>query len=227
MTRLGRASALLGVFAGDYAILMLINGQLTDFDVSAGVCAVALLGAALFEYVFRLSRKTLADERAAVWIVWAWKARKAATTVAQAIAPLKPSVAGYLTVRRSGAAVSASQPAEYHARTQRDDPAGRRSHHRTRWLPGSLWIRAVPFAGDVLLKREFLAGNDSDRVTCRDLADDLGRGRLVPGCMIGQRTDRMIRAADRSMSNLLPQTVIRTCPCIPLSNEVSSVCGHA
>ena len=67
MTRLGRASALLGVFAGGYAILMLINGQLTDFDVSAGVCAVALLGAALFEYVFRLSRKTLADERAAVW----------------------------------------------------------------------------------------------------------------------------------------------------------------
>lgn len=66
MTRLGRASALLGVLAGDYAILMLINGQLTDFDVSAGVCAVALLGAALFEYVFRLSRKTLADERAAV-----------------------------------------------------------------------------------------------------------------------------------------------------------------
>jgi hypothetical protein len=123
MTRLGRASALLGVFAGDYAILMLINGQLTDFDVSAGVCD--------------------------------------------------------------------------------------------------------PFAGDVLLKREFLAGNDSDRVTCRDLADDLGRGRLVPGRMICQRTDRMIRAADRSMSNLLPQTVIRTCPCSPLSNEVSSVFGHA
>ena len=67
MTRLGRASALLGIFAGDYAILMLINGPLTDFDVSAGVCAVALLGAALFEYVVRLSRKTLADGRAAVW----------------------------------------------------------------------------------------------------------------------------------------------------------------
>jgi hypothetical protein len=147
MTRLGRASALLGVFAGDYAILMLINGQLTDFDVSAGVCAVALLGAALFEYVFRLSRKTLADERAAVWIVWAWKARKAATTVAQAIAPLKPSVVGYLTLRRAGAAVSASQPAEYHARTQRDDPAaaGRSSPHSlARWISQ---IRAVPFAG--------------------------------------------------------------------------------
>ena len=36
MTRLARASALLAVFAGDYAILMLINGQLTDFDVSEG-----------------------------------------------------------------------------------------------------------------------------------------------------------------------------------------------
>jgi hypothetical protein len=48
MTRLGRASVFLAVFAGGYAILMLINGQLTDFGVSAGVCAVALLGAALF-----------------------------------------------------------------------------------------------------------------------------------------------------------------------------------
>jgi hypothetical protein len=58
MTRLGRASVFLAVFAGDYAILMLINGQPTDFDVSAGVCAVALLEAAVFEYVVRLSRKT-------------------------------------------------------------------------------------------------------------------------------------------------------------------------
>jgi hypothetical protein len=50
MTRLGRASVFLAVFAGDYAILMLINGQLTDFGVSAGVCAVALLWAALFAW---------------------------------------------------------------------------------------------------------------------------------------------------------------------------------
>ena len=28
-------------------------------------------------------------------------------------------------------------------------------------------------------------------------------GRLVPGCMIGWRTDRMIRAGDRSMSKML------------------------
>lgn len=44
MTRLGRASALLAVFAGDYATLMLINGQLTDFDVSVGVCALPYSG---------------------------------------------------------------------------------------------------------------------------------------------------------------------------------------
>ena len=50
MTRLGRASVVLAVFAGGYAILMLINGQLTDFGVSAGVCGVALIGAALFAW---------------------------------------------------------------------------------------------------------------------------------------------------------------------------------
>ena len=61
MTRLGRAPSLLAVFASDYAILMLINGQLTDFDASVGVCAVALLGAALFEYVFTPSRKAAAE----------------------------------------------------------------------------------------------------------------------------------------------------------------------
>jgi hypothetical protein len=74
MTRLGRAAALIAVFAGGYAILMLINGQLTDFDVSAGVCAAALLGATLFGYVVRLSRKTLAHGRAAVWERRDWEA---------------------------------------------------------------------------------------------------------------------------------------------------------
>jgi hypothetical protein len=73
MTRLGRAFALIAVFAGGYAILM-IDGQLTDFDVSAGVCASALLGAALSEYVVRLSRKTLAHGRAAVWERRDWEA---------------------------------------------------------------------------------------------------------------------------------------------------------
>jgi hypothetical protein len=33
MTRLGGVSVFLAVFAGGYAILMLINGQLTDFGV--------------------------------------------------------------------------------------------------------------------------------------------------------------------------------------------------
>lgn len=44
MTRLGRASALLVVFAGDYAILMLINGQLTDLDIFAGLCSCVTRG---------------------------------------------------------------------------------------------------------------------------------------------------------------------------------------
>jgi hypothetical protein len=60
MTRLGRASMFLAVCAGGYAILMPINGQLTDFGVSSCVCAVAILAAALSEYVVRPSRKALA-----------------------------------------------------------------------------------------------------------------------------------------------------------------------
>jgi hypothetical protein len=39
MTRLGKASALNTHPARDYAIPMLINGELTDFDFSARVCA--------------------------------------------------------------------------------------------------------------------------------------------------------------------------------------------
>jgi hypothetical protein len=49
-----------------------------------------------------------------------------------------------------------------------------------------------------------------NRVTCCDLAHRLRHFRAAPGSMIGQRSDRMIRAADRSMSNLLPQTATRT-----------------
>jgi hypothetical protein len=44
MTRLGKASALIAVFAAGYAILMLINDQLTDFDISAGPVAVSCAG---------------------------------------------------------------------------------------------------------------------------------------------------------------------------------------
>lgn len=85
MTRLGRASALLGVFAGFYAILMLINDRITVFGRSAGVSAVASLAAALLEYVVRPSRKTLANERAAVWERRDRDAREAATKVEQVI----------------------------------------------------------------------------------------------------------------------------------------------
>jgi hypothetical protein len=63
VTRLGRACALIAVFAGGYAILMLINGQLTDFDVSAGVGAATLLGATLFESVVRLPQDARAWTR--------------------------------------------------------------------------------------------------------------------------------------------------------------------
>ena len=94
MTRLSRASALLAVFAGYYAIVMLIDGQLTDFDISAGVCAVALLGATLFEYVFRLSRKTLADERAAVWDCVGVAGAQGGHHSRASYHPLKPSVVG-------------------------------------------------------------------------------------------------------------------------------------
>ena len=48
MTGLGRASVFLPILASDYAILMLINGQLTDFCVTARFSAIATPGAALF-----------------------------------------------------------------------------------------------------------------------------------------------------------------------------------
>ncbi|WP_297701570.1 hypothetical protein, partial [Mycobacterium sp.] len=71
-----------------------------------------------------------------------------------------------------------------------------------------------------------MAGNDFNRLTCRDLAGDLDRGRLVSASMIDQRTDRMIRVAERSMSKLLPHTAIGKHPYIPLWNEVSSAFKH-
>ena len=53
----------------------------------------------------------------------------------------------------------------------------------------------------------------------------IGRHRLAPGCMIGQRIDRNNRAPDRSMSNLLPRKVISDVPMHPSLDEVSSVLG--
>lgn len=52
MIRLGRASAPSRSLRRRLRVLMLIDGQLTDFNVSAGVWAGALIGVALFEYVF-------------------------------------------------------------------------------------------------------------------------------------------------------------------------------
>jgi glutathione S-transferase len=73
MTRLGRASALLGVFAGDYAILTLINGQLTDFDISAGVCAVALLAAAFSNTASGWAAGSSRMIAQLFGFVWVWK----------------------------------------------------------------------------------------------------------------------------------------------------------
>ena len=50
MTRLRIASLFLAVVAGDYAALRLIYGQLTDFGVSAAVCAGSLVTAGLIAH---------------------------------------------------------------------------------------------------------------------------------------------------------------------------------
>ena len=50
MTRLRIASLFVAVVAGDYAALRLIYGQLTDFGVSAAVCAGSLVTAGLIAH---------------------------------------------------------------------------------------------------------------------------------------------------------------------------------
>jgi hypothetical protein len=50
MTRLRVAALFLAVVAGDYAALRLIYGQLTDFGVSAAVCAGSLVTAGLIAH---------------------------------------------------------------------------------------------------------------------------------------------------------------------------------
>ena len=47
MTRLRIASLFVAVVAGDYAALMLINGQLMDFGVAAAICAGSSVAAGL------------------------------------------------------------------------------------------------------------------------------------------------------------------------------------
>jgi hypothetical protein len=67
MTRLRSASLFVAVVAGDYAVLRLIYGQLTDFGVSAAVCAGSLVTAALIAYADNRRRQAMARGRAAVW----------------------------------------------------------------------------------------------------------------------------------------------------------------
>jgi len=67
MTRLRIASLFVAVVAGDYAALMLIDGQLIDFGVTAAICAGSSVAAGLIAYAGRRRRKAAARGRAAVW----------------------------------------------------------------------------------------------------------------------------------------------------------------
>ena len=67
MSRLRTASLFLAVVAGDYAALRLIYGQLTDFGVSAAVCAGSLVAAGLIAHAENRRRQAVARGRAAVW----------------------------------------------------------------------------------------------------------------------------------------------------------------
>jgi hypothetical protein len=67
MTRLRIASLFVAVVAGDYAVLRLIYGQLTDFGVSAAVSAGSLVAAGLIAYAGWRRRNAVARGRAAAW----------------------------------------------------------------------------------------------------------------------------------------------------------------
>jgi hypothetical protein len=78
MTRLRIASLFVAVVAGDYAALMLIDGQLTHFSVAAAICAGSSVAAGLIAYaddeaarrqheLGRGRRRAAARGRAAVW----------------------------------------------------------------------------------------------------------------------------------------------------------------
>lgn len=67
MTRLRIASLFVAVVTGDYAALMLVDGQLTDFGVTAAICAGSSAAAGLTTYAGRRRRKAVARGRAAVW----------------------------------------------------------------------------------------------------------------------------------------------------------------
>jgi hypothetical protein len=67
MTRLRLASLFMAVVAGDYALLKLAYGQLTDFGVSAAVSAGSLVTAGLIIHADSRRRQAMARERAVVW----------------------------------------------------------------------------------------------------------------------------------------------------------------
>jgi hypothetical protein len=67
MTRLRIASLFVAVVAGDYAVLMLIDGQLIDFGVAAAICAGSSVAAGLIAYAVSRRRNAVARGRAAVW----------------------------------------------------------------------------------------------------------------------------------------------------------------
>ena len=67
MTRLRMAALFVAVVAGDYAALMLIDGQLTDFGVAAAICAGSSVAAGLIAYVGRRRREAVARGPAAIW----------------------------------------------------------------------------------------------------------------------------------------------------------------
>jgi hypothetical protein len=78
MTRLRIASLIVAVVAGDYAALMLIDGQLIDFGVAVAICAGSSVAAAVIAYaddedarqqheLGRRHRKAVTRKRAAVW----------------------------------------------------------------------------------------------------------------------------------------------------------------
>ena len=67
MTRLRFPFLLAAVAAGDYAVLMLIDGRSIDFVVAAVICAGSAAAAGLIAYAGRRRRQAVARGRLAVW----------------------------------------------------------------------------------------------------------------------------------------------------------------
>jgi hypothetical protein len=67
MTRLRIALIFVAVVAGDYAVLTLIDGRLTDFGITATICAGSSAAAGLIAHADRQRRKAVRRGRAAVW----------------------------------------------------------------------------------------------------------------------------------------------------------------